>query len=258
MNQFNPTSGSGLSQTIGANMEGKDGRQYGNDIAAIKGGHTKITPVVPEGFKAGEFKEIGDQVEEADSKLSGYNSALLGPKSADLYNNTLGALTGRKVDRTYLSPFADEGVSIIGELMTDPIDMGVNAAQVALTGTLGGLSGLRRGATGGILGGAKAGAKGAMNVPRNMIEEMVDENIEGGVIGGPMYGSIWDYFSPQNTNLLMDNKDPNDADYDEEFERRSIDTRSSLYDAQERYRDRKNELEKPTDLGPGTRARRRR
>ena len=228
LKQFSPTSGSGLGQTLGA--AAGDDRDAMSKLNKLRQNYNRVSPVIPDGVDSKAYSELGERLKESDEKLAGWNSAKLGPQFADAYNATPLATLG-KMRRSYLSPAAQTAVEAVGESVTDPVNLIANTAMPFAGAALGGISGL-------VKGGVKAGAKAAGNslirnlakAPLNVIGDIGEEQVEGGVILGPALTGWKDWFAPEKNNLLMGDMDPNDPNYDEEFERRSLDARQEQYD----------------------------
>lgn len=223
-----------------------------------------ITPVVPDGFDPQQHREMGERLEGADTRMDGYMSAAYGPKFADAWNATAGKAGLGQAERTYMSPALSTLLSVPGESLSDPINLGMNLAVPGVSGAvvggvrgnlIGGLKGTAIGAARGTLGGL---AKSPMNMADDAAEEMVENNIIG-----PTTMGFGDFFRPEKDNLMMQGwavKDgdrmrqgtPNDAGYDEEVERRHQEARQTQYEVADAYgKARKKAKNESQDRRPG-------
>jgi len=223
------TDAGGLAQRLAVGPE-----EYGM-ISDLRNRGQRITPTIPDGVDKNKFKKFSDQQKEADTSLSGWRSAYAGPKLADLYNSTIGKVAG-KTDRTYLSPFGDTVASVPGQAVADPANLFFNAIPVAGSVAYGAAKGALTGGTAGAAKGALiSGLKSALRTPLRLGEDAAEEIKESAIIEAPMHQNIMDYFSPEQENLLMGKKNPNDADYDNEFNRKSINQMKKLQEAGKGY-----------------------
>jgi hypothetical protein len=223
------TDAGGLAQRLAVGPE-----EYGM-ISDLRDRGQRITPTIPDGVDKNKFKTISNQQKDADTKLAGWRSAYAGPKLADLYNSTIGQVAG-KTDRTYLSPFGDTVASVPGQSVADPANLFFNAVPVA--GSL--AYGAAKGAlTGGVAGATKgaliSGLKSALRTPFRLGEDTAEELKESAIIEAPMHNSVLGYITPESNNMLMGTKNPNDSDYDDEFNRRSINQMQKLQEAGRGY-----------------------
>lgn len=211
-----------------------------------------ITPVVPDGFDPQQHREMGERLEGADTKMEGYLSAQYGPKFADAANylkrsplNAGGDQT--PAERTYMSPAFSTLLSIPGESLSDPVNLGFNLAVPGIGGAVtGGVRGNMIGGLKGMATGAVRGmAGGVARSPTRMLDDTVEEMVENNVIGPTTTGFL-DFFSPEKDNLLMDGwavegkegmrqGTPMDEGHDEEVERRHLDARQAQYETADAY-----------------------
>lgn len=211
---IDPTDAAGLAQTLTQSPENT------SLISELRNRSQRITPVVPDNVDPKEFREVAGEQQGADTKLSGFRSAYAGPKFADLYNATIGKVTGNKMDRTYLSPFGDTIASVPGQAIADPANLVANMIPIAGAAGYGAVKGaLTGGYKGAVTGALLSGGKRALTAPLRLAGDAAEELKESAIIEAPMHESIMDYFTPEKTNLLMGKKDPNDADYDTELDR---------------------------------------
>lgn len=160
----------------------------------------------------------------ADKKAADrdYRSAYWGPYLADKANFILGGdVTGKKFERSFLSPSADFAANFTQDFARNPY----NYATIAAAGVGGGAGGLIRSGASGVLPGAASG------LGRGFLAELVDEGREEAALqlGGGMFD-----FNPQQTNAFARDVDapqekwengkppqldPNDADYWKKFNR---------------------------------------
>ena len=190
---------------------------------------------------------MGERLEGADTRMEGYMSAAYGPKFADAWNATMGKAGFDQADRTYMSPAFSTLLSVPGESLSDPINLGFNLAVPGISGAV--VGGFRGNMIGGLKGAATGAARGALGglakSPARMLDDTVEEMAENNVIG-PTTTGISSFFRPEEDNLLMGGwgvKDgdgmrqgtPNDEGYDKEVERRHQEARETQYEVADAY-----------------------
>lgn len=222
----------------GENMVGalRDLRDKGN----------RITPIVPEGMDPKEFERVTRSLQDSDQKMDGWVSAYYGPKVADAWNSVVPKALGDnyKASRMYMSPSADMMANLLGESFGDPVNAVFNVA----TGPVGGaLMGLARG---GVKGAATGAAKGAVRGVARGWDDAIEEGAEQGIVTGPILSGITDWFKPMKDNLLMGEKDPNDADYDQKLQENTQDALSKRYEAARSYNRTRPKTQATTDMTP--------
>jgi hypothetical protein len=214
-----------IPSTIGNYLGGGDENQAEN-IRALRANYNRTTPVMPDGADPQEFDAIGRQLQSADERMSGYNSAQLGPKFADLYNSTIGQFTGT-MDRSYLPPVAEDALELPLESLTDPINAAMNVVAPGASAVKGYLTGGMAGAGGNLI-------RSLAKVPYRMADDATEEMVQNAGLQSAISG-FTDYFFPAQTNPLMGNKNPNDADYEEKKDAAAIQANYDKQDAAKRY-----------------------
>jgi hypothetical protein len=221
-----------LPMLLGTALAGEDPFNLASGLNDMRQGGNRITPVIPRGMDAAEFERQTRSLKDADTRMEGWNSAYFGPKFADAYNATLGAVLP-KASRTYLSPGGNTLFGVPGESLSDPLNLAFNVAG-------GPVYGAARGALTGTAGAAgNHMIRGLVRMASRSADDAVEETIEDSAFVGPATTGIKDFFAPEQNNLMMGNKDPNDADYDQQLERRTqeaLDARRAAAEARNRSR----------------------
>lgn len=234
-----------LPMHIGLALGGKDAGAI-DGLRNLRMRSNSIVPVVPKGMSEPEFRNVTDQLRDADTKMDGWTSAYFGPKFADAVNTATGQVFG-KMPRTYLSPFANALLSVPGESLGDPANLVMNVATGPVAGAA--FGGLRGGAAGMAKGALKGLVTGAVRMKGDAIEETAEE----AAVMGPMMSGIGEFLSPEKDNLMMGDKNPNDKDYDQQLERKTqgaMDARLGAMDAWNRSQKRLAPPQEPIGQRP--------
>jgi hypothetical protein len=138
-----------------------------------------------------------------------------------------------KAQRQYLSPFANTVLSVPGESLSDPLNLAFNV-------TTGPLAGATYGAfKGGMSGAGNHLIRGLVKMGTRSIDDAVEETVEDAALIGPTTTGPTDFFASERDNLMMGDKDPNDPDYDQQFQRKTqeaLDARRSAAEAHRQSR----------------------
>jgi hypothetical protein len=221
-----------LPMLMGTAAGGDDPLELQAGLNAMRQGGNRITPVIPEGMKAGQFEDQTKALQQADTGMDGWNSAYFGPKSADAWNATMGSVLP-KAQRQYLSPFANTVLSVPGESLSDPLNLAFNATTGPIAGAAYGA------AKGGVFGAGKHLIRGLVKMGTRSLDDAVEETAEDAALIGPTTTGVKDFFAPERDNLMMGDKDPNDPDYDQQFQRltqEALDARRSAAEAHRQSR----------------------
>lgn len=205
-----------IPSTIGNALGGGDENQAQN-LAELRNRVYRTTPVAPAGASMDEFRRVAQQLDSADKRLAGYNSAQLGPKFADLYNATpLATFTG-KAQREFLSPAMQTLLEVPAESITDPINVAFNAA-FPIAGAVRGAIGAGRAGLGAM---AKQGGadliRGLSKSLKRMGGDAVDEQVESAGIGSAFTG-LGNYITPERHTLLMPGVEATDPQLNEKVQ----------------------------------------
>lgn len=180
----------------------------------------RVTPITIPGLTPEQMQAATRKMEENDAGSDAYASATLGPVLSDAMG----------VDRSYLSPLASGAFNVLGELVSDPINVGYTVVAPGVQAALGTAKNIAY--TGGktllppyknaIIPHLKQGMAtygqnvvGAVkNIPGQVMDEGVVEPIQ---FGGPIFG-VDGLFRAQDSNALIDNfgngKKPDEEGYD--------------------------------------------
>lgn len=236
-----------LADSIANTGEG-DARQQ--KLAELRGRFNRTTPVVPDGMDPEVFKRLGTSLNEAEGKLGGYTSATAGPVFADVYNATgLNKLTG-DAKREYASPMFTALLETPGEMVTDPLNLGVNLlGGPVFSGVIGGMSG---GAKGGLSAAGKQFLKSTgsalAKAPTTIWDDIVDEQVENNAFFGPM-GGVQEFISPEATNAMMGDTRADDPEYWKKYFAAGTNTRADLMDIASEYDEEKKKAAKKNAIG---------
>lgn len=223
-----------LPSTIGNALGGGD-TNITRNLRELRNRFNRTTPVAPPGVELSDFRKIGEQLQSADERLSGYNSAQLGPKFADAYNSTPLASISGPMERTYLSPAMQTLLEVPAESVSDPINLAFNLA-IPAGGAM--MAGVRGGVAGGMMAGARQGGgnliRGLAKSFKRVGGDIVDEQAEALPFGTLTQGFM-DYFSPEKNNALLPGSQPTDPDYDQKLQRAAEDANMDKQGAAKRY-----------------------
>jgi hypothetical protein len=201
---------------LSAAMDGEPG--YATGIAAANVARNRITPQRPDAMDPKDFQIIADSAADAEAKGDDWNSAYFGPMFADSANTMTEPFRKMGVNvpsmqRTYLSPMAQEVFRLPEEMLTDPVNLSTLAVPPAIA-----TSAAAFGKGGNLVRRLKNIAKVGGVATRASAGTLSDDVIQEAPLSAMMVTAANEKpFSPSKTNALMDDKDPNDPDYDDEF-----------------------------------------
>ena len=175
-----------------------DYRQAAHDVRMAG---NRYTPRQIPGMSQEAFQNAVNAVRQGDAKGDSFASALLGPYASG--------------GKSYLSPFSSGVANVLGELVSDPINVGYTLAMPAGGAIASGFKAaaaspartlipkLKAGAT----AGAGAFGRGAAASVSNVTGDVLDEGVvEPATFGATMQG--FDLFKGQKDNALMEDADP--------------------------------------------------
>jgi hypothetical protein len=179
---------------------------------AIRTQGNRVTPITIPGMSDEQMQTATRQMEANDAGSDAYVSASLGPVLSDAMG----------VERSYLSPVGSGFFNILGELASDPVNVGYNVAFPGIGAAASTASNIAK--SGGktiiphLAKGVKDYGKGVGKAVANLRGDMVDEGlVEPIQFGAPTVG-IDGLFQPQTSNALIDNFGngiaPNEEGYD--------------------------------------------
>jgi hypothetical protein len=160
----------------------------------------RITPHTIPGVSNEDMQKGTAEIRRNDAGSDAFASATLGP--------SLSKATGTKP--SYLSPFMSAATNVLGDTVSDPINLGF---QVAAPGLSAANAAAKAAFSGGktmipqlssmAKAGAKAYGKGAAKAFGNVGGDTAEEVAESGVFGA--MSGLGEMFSPQKDNALIDN-----------------------------------------------------
>jgi hypothetical protein len=231
--QLGDFAGIAMSQGLGAAMDDASA------ATAIRTQGNRVTPITIPGLSNDQMQTATRAMEKNDAGSDAYVSATLGPAISDAMG----------VERSYLSPIGSGFFNILGELTSDPINVGYNVVAPGLSAAATTAGNIAQ--SGGrtmiphLVQGMKDYGKGVVKAVGNLAGDAVDEGlIEPIQFGAPTMG-IDALFQPQSDNALIDlfgnSKAPNEEGYDSAganeqrvFER--LETTKPVIEAQRRTR----------------------
>ena len=204
--QWGDFTGIAMGQGIGAAMD---------DAAtarAIRTEGNRVTPRTLPGVTPEQMQQATRQMEKNDAGSDAYVSATLGPVLSDAMG----------VERSYLSPVGSGFFNILGELTSDPINVGYNVVTPGLGAAMSTVGGIAK--SGGktiiphLAKGLKDYGTGVGKAVANLKGDIFDEGLMEPIqFGAPTVG-LDALFRGQDSNALIDNfgngKAPTEQGYD--------------------------------------------
>ena len=196
---------------------------YYQDAKSLRALHT-TTPIIPDGVDPKVAKGHLDTFDNAAEKLTGYNSAYHGRKFADFGNALAGPNTFK---RTYLSPIANMALDLPPEIFGDALNLGVSAAFPPVAGVMSMLKAAPLGFKAAKGAGLYSLGRATLKAPFTFKDDLL---VEGATAPAIMAGAtgIEGLFTPEKTNALMGDADPNAPGYDERLNEAAIAERERL------------------------------
>ena len=241
-NEYDPTTAIGLGETMQGNQAFPLARFYQNvaspmydvaqnltmpnyyqDAKSLRALHT-TTPIIPDGVDPKAVKGHLDTFDNATKKLVGYNSANLGRKFADFGNALVGPNTFK---RSYLSPIANMALDLPPEIFGDPLNLAVSAAIPPVAGVMSMIKAAPLGFKAAKAAGLNSLGRATLKSPFMIKDDLLGEAATGPAIMAGATG-IEGLFTPEKTNALMGDADPNAPGYDERLNEAAIAERERL------------------------------
>ena len=186
-----------LGTFIGNALEGgiEDAVDDNRAAAAIRTNQNRVSPRQVPGLTMDQSRRSGDLMRDHDWDADSYASALLGPP----LSRAMGSETA------YLSPFSSGAANILGDLVSDPTNIAMQAALPVGGAVMGGLKGAATRSTlipklaSAAKGAGKGYLSGAASRAASLGDDAIEETGENAVFSLPMGGM----FSGQRDNHLM-------------------------------------------------------
>lgn len=231
--QWGDFAGIAMGQGLGAAVDDASAAR------AIRMQGNRVTPTTIPGLSNEQMQTATREMEKNDSASDAYVSAFLGPALSD----------AMAVERSYLSPISSGFFNVLGELGSDPINVGYNVVAPGLSAAATTAGNIAK--SGGktmiphLVRGMKDYGTGVVKAVGNLAGDAVDEGlIEPIQFGAPTMG-IDALFQPQKDNALIDiygdGKSPDQSGYDpfganEERVFQRLQTTQPVIEAQKRTR----------------------